>query len=139
MILDDASLWSKFKKQVSLDLSIENCLFYEQVPLPLLPFQTNIQVTKFKSQFEGYAQPLDTQIENPVLVSEYIRIYDQFIKPGSEYELNLPHSIVESMRESIHTREFYCTSFLFPSGGGLTCSRGYERSSNRSLTISVHE
>ncbi len=62
-----------------------------------------------------YAQPIDAQIESPILVSEYLRIYETFIKPGSEYELNLPHVIVENVKEAIEKKEYYCTSCFIDS------------------------
>jgi hypothetical protein len=66
-----------------------------------------MQVTRFQSMFIEYATPVNQPIENPVLVAEYIRLYEKFIRSGSEQELNLPSHVIQAIRESVEKKEFY--------------------------------
>jgi hypothetical protein len=50
---------------------------------------------------ERFAQPEDTQISIPELISEFKRIYEEFLPPGSPNELNLPSK----------TRDHICKNF----------------------------
>jgi hypothetical protein len=57
--------------------------------------------------FTEYATPVYQPIDNPVLVAEYIRIYEKFIRSGSEQELNLPSHVIQAIKESVEKKEFY--------------------------------
>ena len=60
---------------------------------------------------EQYAHPLDIPITVPKVASEYMQIYDEFIHPGSDNEINVSHKTRNSICKQVKEGVFICKSF----------------------------
>ncbi len=96
-IIREPETWLMFKSQVVKDLSMENCLFYEEY-----------MHLKTLSIFEGFDR---NTILTGTIKHSFNDLYLTYIKSGAEYELNLSSYYKEIMAAAAKKEEFTISLF----------------------------